>query len=74
MTPSRVEHALSIVERAAQNDWDDERAEELVLAETTEASCVLDEEAWDDAVDQSGVDCRMLCYSQWRSSMPSSVD
>jgi hypothetical protein len=74
MTPSRVEHALSIVESAAQNDWDDERAEELVLAESAEGLLILDEDAWEDAVDESGIDCTMLCQSQWRSSPPSAVD
>ena len=61
MTPSGVEHALSIVECAAQNDWDDERAEELALAESADGSLVLDEDAWEDAVDESDIDCKMLC-------------
>jgi hypothetical protein len=68
MMPSRVKHALSIVGCAAPNDWDDERAEELALAESAEGSLVLDEDAWEDAVDESGIDCKMLCQSQWRSS------
>ena len=74
MTPGRVEHTLSIVECAAQNDWDDERAEERALAESAEGSLVLDEDAWEDAVGESGIDCKMLCQSQWRSSPPSAVD
>jgi len=66
MTLSKVEHA--------QSDWDDERVEELALAQSAQASSVLDEEAWEDAVDESGIDCTMLCHSQWRSSMPASGD
>ena len=66
MTLSKVEHA--------QSDWDDEGIEELALAQSAQASSVLDEEAWEDAVDESGIDCKMLCQSQWRSSMPSSGD
>ena len=35
---------------------------------------VLDEDAWEDATDESGVDCEMLCHSQRRSSTFDSVD
>ncbi|HWZ73780.1 MAG TPA: hypothetical protein VN326_20165 [Casimicrobiaceae bacterium] len=35
---------------------------------------VLDEEAWEDATDQSGVDREMLCHSQWRSATFDSID
>ena len=66
MTLSKVEHA--------QSDWDDEGIEELALAQSAQASSILDEEAWEDAVDESGIDCKMLCQSQWRSSLPSAGD
>jgi len=35
---------------------------------------ILDEEDWEDAVNDSGVDCDLLCHSQWRSSMDFSGD
>jgi len=35
---------------------------------------IPDEEAWEDAIDDSGVDCDQLCHSQWRSSMDFSGD
>jgi len=66
MTLSKVEHA--------QSDWDDEGIEELALAQSAQASSILDEEAWEDAVDESSIDCKMLCQSQWRSSLPSAGD
>jgi hypothetical protein len=35
---------------------------------------VLDEDAWEDAADESGVDREMFCHSQWRSSTFDSFD
>ena len=35
---------------------------------------VLDEDAWEEATDGSGVDCEMLCRSRWRSSTFDAVD
>jgi hypothetical protein len=44
------------------------KEEELVaLNAAAEPSFVMDEEAWEDAIDDSGVDCDLLCHSQWRS-------
>ena len=47
------------------------RVEEQNLAalNTKADALILDEEDWEDAVNDSGVDCDMLCHSQWRSSM-----
>ena len=44
--------------------------EQNLTALNTQADVlILDEEDWEDAVNDSGVDCDMLCHSQWRSSM-----
>ena len=53
----------------------DFREKELAaLNANAEASFVIDEDAWEDATDESGVDCEMLCHSQWRASTLDSVD
>ena len=44
------------------------------LNANAEASFVIDEDAWEDATDESGVDCEILCHSQWRASTFDSVD
>ena len=44
------------------------------LNANAERSFVVDEDDWEDATDESGVDCEMLCHSQWRSSTLDSVD
>ena len=48
--------------------------DELGLLNANLDASVLDEDAWEDATDESGVDCEMLCHSQWRSSTFDSVD
>ena len=58
--------------RTHVNDFGE--SELAALNAGAEVSFVLDEEAWEDAVDESNVDCEMLCQSQWRSSVPSSTD
>jgi hypothetical protein len=52
------------------------RVEEQNLAalNTQADALILDEEDWEDAVNDSGVDCDMLCHSQWRSSMDFSAE
>jgi len=47
---------------------------ELAILNTNVDASVLDEDAWDDATDETGVDREMLCHSQWRSSTLDSVD
>jgi hypothetical protein len=47
---------------------------ELAILNATVDASILDEDAWEDATDESGVDCEMLCHSQWRSSAFDSVD
>jgi hypothetical protein len=47
--------------------------EVAILNANVDAS-VLDEDAWEDATAESGVDCEMLCHSRWRSSTFDSVD
>ena len=46
----------------------------VALNANAEASFVIDEDAWEDATDESGVDCDILCHSQWRASTFDSVD
>ena len=46
---------------------------ELAILNANVDASVLDEDAWEDATDESGVDCEMLCHSQWRSSTFDSV-
>ncbi len=48
--------------------------EELAILNANLDASVLDEDAWDDATDETGVDREMLCHSQWRSSTLDSVD
>ena len=47
---------------------------ELAILNANVDASVLDEDAWEDATDETGVDREMLCRSQWRSSMLDSVD
>ena len=47
---------------------------ELAILNANVDASVLDEDAWEDATDESGVDREMLCHSQWRSSTLDSVD
>jgi hypothetical protein len=47
--------------------------ESTILNANVQAS-VLDEDAWEDATDESGVDYEMICSAQWRSSTFDSVD
>ena len=48
--------------------------EDLAILNANGDASVLDEDAWDDATDETGVDREMLCHSQWRSSTLDSVD
>jgi len=48
--------------------------EEFAILNANVDASVLDEDAWDDATDDTGVDREMLCHSQWRSSTLDSVD
>jgi len=47
---------------------------EAAILNTNADASVLDEDAWEDATDESGLDCEMLCRSRWRSSTFDSVD
>jgi hypothetical protein len=47
---------------------------ELAILNANVDASVLDEDAWEDATDESGVDREMLCHSQWCSSRFDSVD
>ena len=47
---------------------------ELASLNATVDVSILDEDAWEDATDESGVDYEMLRHSQWRSSTFDSVD
>ena len=47
---------------------------ELAILNANADASILDEDAWEDATDESGVDCEMLRHSQWRSSTFDSVD
>ena len=48
--------------------------EEFAILNANVEASVLDEDAWDDATDETGVDREMLCHSQWRSSTLDSID
>jgi hypothetical protein len=48
--------------------------EELAILNANLDASVLDEDMWEDATDETGVDREMLCHSQWRSSTLDSVD
>src|SRR6266851_4746966 len=52
----------------------DSSEKELAILNANVDASVLDEDAWEDATDESGVDCEMLCHSQCRSSTFDSVD
>jgi hypothetical protein len=52
----------------------DSSEEELAILNANLDASVLDEDTWEDATDETGVDREMLCRSQWRSSMLDSVD
>ena len=52
----------------------DSSEKELAILNANVDASVLDEDAWEDATDESGVDCEMLCHSQWCSSTFDSVD
>jgi hypothetical protein len=47
---------------------------ELAILNPSVDASVLDEDAWEHATDESGVDCEMLCHSQRRSSTFDSLD
>ena len=47
---------------------------ELAILNARVDASVLDEDAWDEATDESGVDCEMLCHLQRRSSTFDSID
>jgi hypothetical protein len=47
---------------------------ELAILNANVDASVLDEDAWEDATDETGVDRDMLCHSQWRSSTLDSAD
>jgi hypothetical protein len=47
---------------------------EVTIDNANGDASILDEDAWEDATDESGFDCEMLCYSRWRSSTFDSVD
>jgi hypothetical protein len=47
---------------------------ELAILNANVDASVLDEDAWEDATDEMGVDREMLCHSQWRSSTLDSAD
>ena len=52
----------------------DSSEEELAILNVSLDASVLDEDTWEDATDETGVDREMLCHSQWRSSTLDSVD
>ena len=47
---------------------------EMAILNANVDASVLDEDAWEDATDESGLDREVLCHSQWRSSTLDSVD
>jgi hypothetical protein len=52
----------------------DSGEKELAILNAKVDASVLDEDAWEDATDESGVDREMLCHSRWCSSTFDSVD
>ena len=52
----------------------DSREEELAILNAKLDAYVLDEDTWEDATDETGIDREMLCHSQWRSSTLDPVD
>ena len=57
--------------RAHALDFSDK---ELAILNARLEASVLDEDAWEDATDESGVDCEVLCPLQWRLSTFDSID
>ena len=47
---------------------------ELTIVNVRADAWVLDEDAWEDATDESGVDREMLCHFQRRSSTFDSIE
>ena len=47
----------------------DSREDELAAMNAKLDATILDQDAWEDATDQLGVDRELLGLSQWRSSM-----
>jgi hypothetical protein len=41
---------------------------ELAALNTNMDAAILDEDAWEEATDESGVDWETLCHSHWRTS------
>ena len=52
----------------------DSSEEELAILNAKLDAAVLDEDTWEDATDEAGVDREMLRFSQWRSSTLDSAD
>jgi hypothetical protein len=48
--------------------------DELGLLNANLDASVLDEDAWEEATHEAGVDREMFCHSQWRSSTFDSLD
>ena len=47
---------------------------ELAILNANVDASVPDEDTWEDATDDAGIDREMLCHSQWRSSTLDSFD
>jgi hypothetical protein len=52
----------------------DSGEEELAILNANIHASVLDEDAWEDATDESGVDYETIRSARWRSSTLDSVD
>lgn len=52
----------------------DSSEQELAILNADVDASVLDEDAWEDAIDEAGVDRELLCHSQWRSLTLDSID
>ena len=52
----------------------DSSERQLAILNASVDAYVLDEDTWEDATDESGVDCEMLCHLQRRSSTFDSID
>ena len=48
--------------------------DELGLLNANLDASVLDEDAWEEATNEAGVDREMFCHSQWHSSTFDSLD
>jgi hypothetical protein len=57
------------MESAMPNDLRNERTKDLAPFDGIEALSILNEDAWEEAVDESDVDYDALCHSQRGSSM-----